>query len=141
MRTYYLFIIKNDYYRIYRRNMFVLYKTLENLYHLKNYDFPYGLSMYRQLCQPFAINLLNNYIKGKYPYKKVNRKIIQIDSLIETTFLQITHACIIVKSDKNFPNILKTFHVYNKHIFICDFNNQDFFWLSEQILKLSKHLS
>ena len=41
MKKYYLFVIKNDYYRIYRKNPYILYKILERLYMLEKYDFSY----------------------------------------------------------------------------------------------------
>ena len=62
MKKYYLFVIKNDYYRIYRKNPYILYKILERLYMLEKYDFSYGISLYKQLCQPFGVKLLKNYI-------------------------------------------------------------------------------
>ena len=36
MRKYYLFIIKKEYYNLYRNNSESLYKTLENLFFMKN---------------------------------------------------------------------------------------------------------
>lgn len=135
MRTYYLFLIQEEYYQIYKKNLFVLYKILQNLSLLKAYDFAYGISIYRQLCYPFAVKLLNHYIRGKYPYKKINRRIIQLDSRIENTFVELNPSTIIVKSDCNYPEIFRTFHIYNKHIFVCDFDHEDYFWLSDQFTK------
>ena len=60
MRKYYIFIIRNDFYKIYKNNSLVLYKTLENLYKINSNDFGYGISIYNQLCLTFNTEVLNN---------------------------------------------------------------------------------
>ena len=138
MRKYYLFIIKNDYYRIYRKNPYILYKILERLYMLEKYDFSYGISLYKQLCQPFSVKLLKNYIMNKYKYNMLNKKIIKIKSLIEHTFLQIGYATTIVFTSIDYPEILKIFNIYNRKIFICEFDTNKYFWLNQKLIKNSK---
>ena len=138
MRKYYLFVIKNEYYKIYRKTPSMLYKTLENLYMLERYDFSYGISLYNQLCQPFSVKLLNNYIKNKYKCYSINSKILQIKSLVEKTFLQIGYGTTVIFTDKEYPEILKVFNTYNRKIFVCEFNQNDYFWLNHKISKKSK---
>ena len=139
MKKYYLFVIKNEYYKIYRKAPSVLYKTLENLYMLERYDFSYGISLFNQLCQPFSVKLLNNYIKNKYKCYSINSKILQIKSLIEKTFLQIGYSSAIVFTDKEYPEILKVFNTYNRKIFVCEFEQNKYFWLNQKISKKSKN--
>lgn len=138
MKKYYLFVIKNEYYKIYRKAPSVLYKTLENLYMLERYDFSYGLSMYKQLCQPFSVKLLNNYIKNKYKCYNINHKVLQIKSLVEKTFIQVGYSTTVVLTDKKVPEILKVFNIYNRKIFVCEFNQNEYFWLNHKISKKSK---
>lgn len=133
LRKYYLFIIKKEYYNAYKNKSYVLYKILENLYSLKSYDFSYGINIYKELCLPFSVKLLSNYINNRIYYKKMNAKIIKLESKFEETYLQIDYPCAIIKTNVNIPQILKIFHIYNKDIFICDFQNEDYFWLSNQI--------
>ena len=128
MRKYYLFIIKKEYINIYKNKSYVLYKMLEKLKNLRKYDFSYGLNIYKEICLPFSVNLLTNYIKQRIKYKKINDKIIKIDNI----YLQINYSCINIKSDINNPWILKIFNIYNKNIFVCDFDNIDYFWLNDQ---------
>lgn len=135
MRKYYLFMIKNDYYQVYKRNSQVLYRTLENLYQLSKPNFQYGVSLFDNICQPFSVKLLNNYIKNRIPYQMYSDKVIELHSTQEKTKIQINYATIIIISNVNFPSILKIFNIYNKRIFVCDFRNQDYFWLNEQTLK------
>lgn len=138
MKKYYLFVIKNEYYKIYRKNPSILYKTLEKLFMLEKYDFSYGISLYNQLCQPFGVKLLNNYITSRYKCYYINSKIIQLKSLIEKTFIQVGYATTIVFTDTNFPEILKVFNTYNRKIFVCEFDKNEYFWLNSKIEKKSK---
>lgn len=139
MRKYYLFIIKKQYYDQYKNASYVLYRIIENLYRLKTYDFSYGINIYKELCMPFPVKLFNNYINNKMRYEQINSEVIKIDSLFEETYIRIKPSCVIIYSNVNFPQILKIFNIYNKNIFVCDFEQKDFFWLNRQI-KISKFL-
>lgn len=140
MRKYYLFIIKKQYYDQYINASYVLYRIIENLYRLKTYDFSYGINIYKELCMPFPVKLFNNYINNKMRYEQINSEVIKIDSLFEETYIRIKPSCVIIYSNVNFPQILKIFNIYNKNIFVCDFEQKDFFWLNRQI-KISKFLN
>lgn len=136
MRKYYLFIIKNDYYKNYKNNSFVLYNTLRNLYTLDKRNFSYGVSLYNSVCQLISKNLLMNYIQRKYRHKRINKKILKILSNKESTAIQINKSCIVVLTNINMPEVFKTFYIYNKKIFVCDFYTEDYFWLSDYIKKI-----
>lgn len=116
----------------------MLYRTLENLSLLEKYDFSYGVSIFNQLCQPFSVKLLKNYITNKYKCFNINSKVVQIKSLVEKTFLQIGYASTIVFTNKEYPEILKVFNIYNRKIFVCDFEQSQYFWLNHKIKKNSK---
>ena len=133
MRKYYLFIIKQDIYNKYKNKSYILYKILENLYNLNSYNFSYGIKIYNQICSPFAVKVLKNYINEKIVFFKVNEKVIKINSIYEDTYLNIKYSCVIIKTNANIPNILKIFNIYNKYILICDFKNKDYFWLNNII--------
>ncbi|MFV0249924.1 MAG: hypothetical protein ACK5HP_02680 [Bacilli bacterium] len=133
MRKYYLFIIKNNYFKNYQKKPNIIYKNLENIYKIRKYDFPYGINLYHQLCQPFGFKILTNYINNKFDYKKISEKIIKLESNFEVTYIQINYSSVIIVSSENMPEIFKTLYIYNKNIFVCDFINQDYFWLTKQI--------
>lgn len=135
MRTYYLFIIKDEYYKLYKKNNFILYKILESLYNLKHENLVFGISFYHQLCNIFASKLLENYIKEKVPYKIINKNIIKIPSLLENTSILIEPSRLIVYTDTKYPEIFKILNIYNKKIFVADFINENYFWLSDKIVK------
>lgn len=126
MRKYYLFVINDYFYDSYKDNPLALYKTLENLYNLKD-NFNYGTSLYKQICNVIDVDTLENYITNKYSnIKSVDKHNI----LFKDTLIKLAHPCIIIYTSKNIPNILRSLVYYSNNIFICDFNNNDYFWLS-----------
>lgn len=139
MRKYYLFVMKNEVYKIYHKNPSILYETLSNLYHLESYDFSYGISLYHQLCQPFSVKVLENYIKSKYKYHVARTNILQMKSFIEKTFVQVGYATTVILTDTKYPELFKIFNIYNRKIFVCDFIHREYFWLSKELLKTGKN--
>lgn len=135
MKTFYLFIIKDEHYKLYKKNSFILYKILESLYKLRKENLVFGISFYHQICNPFASKLLKNYIKEKVPYILINENIIKIPSLIENTSVVIESSRVIVYTDSSCPQVFKIFNIYNKKIFVCDFFSDSFFWLNDYLSK------
>lgn len=131
MRKYYLFIIKKEYYNLYQQNSESLYKTLENLFLMKNNNVSYGISIYNQICQPFNVDVLDNYFHSRKNFLiKRNKRKILVDSYIENEryIIELMHSCVILYCHKNLPKVLKILNYYDPRIFICDFDNKDFFW-------------
>ena len=133
MRKYYLFIIKEDYYNKYQYSPYLLYKALYYLYKMNRYDLENGLYLYHKMCNIVGKNVVLNYIKNKFSYTNYSKKIIQLESVLEKTYLQINYSCIIVLSNVNNPYIFKILNIYNKKIFACDFKNRDFFFLKDVV--------
>ena len=134
MRKYYLFIIKKEFANVYRNNADILYKTLENLYFIKRENFNYGVSLYAQLCQTFNVDILTNYFDHQPLLKQQNNKYL-FRNKNEVLIIKIRPSCCNVITNMNFPSIFKTFDYYCKEIFVCDFENKDYFWLSKQYNK------
>lgn len=142
MRKYYLFIIKKDLCSIYRRNAKDLYLTLDNIYRLNFDSYSYGISIFNQLCQVFDTKVIVNYFnnKNKHYIKKYGNKFFVNDIYArEKTCVQVNHSCIVLKSNCNFPYVMNIFKWYNNNIFVCDFENNDYFWLTETFNNLKKN--
>lgn len=131
MRKYYLFIIKREYFELFYNNSFALYQMLLNLKNLKSYDFSYGIEIFKEICAPISVKLINNYINKKINHIKINNKVIKIDSRFEETYLKINYSHVFVKTNAFMPEIMRIFNIYNKGIFVCDFENNDYFWLKD----------
>ena len=129
MKKYYLFIIKNEYVKLYKNKSYVLYKILEKLYSAKTYDFSYGINIYKELCNNISVKLLDNYFNNRILHKKKNN-IIKLNN--ELTYIEIKYPCIIIYTNK-ISKIFKIFNIYNHNIFMCDFKNKKYYWLNKYV--------
>ena len=130
LRKYYIFVIKEDYKNIYNEKS--LYEILKNLYTLKVNNFSYGLSLYDDLCIPFSTSVIKHYLLNKFKniIKEKNNNF-YLDGCIEQDLIVLKKSCLIVVSNLNVPVILKIFNYYSNNLFVCDFDNQDYFWLKQ----------
>ena len=103
MRKYYLFIIKREYYDLYKRDSHALYKMMKNLKNMKSFDFQNGIKIYKEICVPFSVKLLNNYINKKINHLRFNKKKILIKTSFEETYLELNYSCIVIKTSINMP--------------------------------------
>ncbi len=128
MRKYYLFLIKEKYLD---EPEYLIYKIMDNLYHLRDNDFNYGISCYNQLCGNFNVELLNNYVKNKFDKQILTRHSYQyvIHLKTESCLIRINTKFMIVVSNKNMSILMKYLNCYSHNIFVCDFQNKDYFWL------------
>ena len=127
MKTYYIFIIKENIYNIYKNNSNELYKILYNLYKLNEEDFKYGINLFKQICEIIKVNKIKKYLellenirigKNKYLIKENN-------SLIIIKPSRIIYKC--ENINKDFIYILNN---YNKRFFICNFNKKEYNWIN-----------
>lgn len=133
MRKYYLFEINKDFYELYKNNENSLYKLLYNIYMLDKNDLNYGISLYKQLCEKFDVVKLKNYLQNKKNIiNKKNKYLFMSKNCYEKTLMQIQSSVVILLTNVNFPCILKVLNYYSNHIFICDFHNNDYFWLNNR---------
>lgn len=134
MRKYYLFIINKEYKDIYLKNTEVLYQTLYNLYRLSKEDLRIGISIYQQICSTFNKKILIKYMREKYNLKEGKDKY-HLVNLKEEILIKINYSCVIIYTNTNLPAIFKVMYLYSKNIFITDFQNEDYFWLTRETLK------
>lgn len=120
MQTYNLFVIKDNYVDNYSNNQYLFY-LLKRLYNLKD-NFNYGINLYQELCNFINVDALRYYLNIKYNLNNINN--FYIDECL--TVLKPTR--IIIKSNC-LPNLIKLFNCYNRNIFVCDFENNNYFWL------------
>ena len=136
MRKYFLFDINERYYNLYFHKDRLLFRTLESLYNNEQYQKANNISLFNQLCMLINIKYLNSYFSNKINIKNNKNKHLYISKKTsEKTLIEIIRPCIIIYTNKNFPNLFKIFNYYSKRVFVCDFNNQDYFWLENQYNK------
>lgn len=118
---------------MYSNNPFKMYKIFEEIYYSKDYDNIKTFRVMEEVAIPFNKIMLNEYIyyeyKLKYGYKrKDNVHILNTD---EKTTLRINNYNIKIETDSNYSIFFDDIKSYNPNLFVCDFDNKDYFWLSK----------
>ena len=137
MRTFYLFDIKENVLKNYRNNYEELYGLLESIHYLKTEDIILGFNIYQKLVKPMKKEEYNDYIKknnlGKENYICYNYTHTINDFYFnESTKMIINNSHIKIKTNKNVPSFFYNIRNF-KNIFVCDFNNHDYFLLEDTI--------
>lgn len=127
---------------MYKNNPFKMYKIFEEIYYSKDYD---GIKCYRileEVARPFDKIMLSEYIyyeyKNKYGYNRDNN--IHTLNTSEKTSLRLNNYNIKIETDSNYTVFFKYLNNYNGNLFVCDFDNKDYFWLCK-LKSLQKELS
>ena len=135
MRTYYAFIIKDSLMHFYSKKPYSLYKILEQIYRLKNNDIVLGYRLLEQVTEPFGTRKTDKFIYKKH-YDELEYSRLDDGHMIknlyseEITFLKVFHSHVRIKTNNNFSAFFNSMQEYNENIFVCDFENQDFFWMN-----------
>jgi len=138
MRTYYVFKINKYFSYVYKNKPYKIYKTIEEIYHVKEYDMVLTYKIYEQIAVTFSKNKINELLKSLYNenmfYHNNNNTHIYNNNY-EYTKLVVTNSNLKIKSNINNPIFLKDINEFYDNIFICDFVNKDYFWLDKVIKK------
>lgn len=137
MRTFYLFDVKENILKNYRNNYEELYSLLESIHYLKTEDIILGFNIYQRIVNPMKKEEYNDYIKknnlGKENYICYNYTHTINDFYFnESTKMIINNSHIKIKTNKNVPSFFYNIRNF-KNIFVCDFNNHDYFLLQDTI--------
>ena len=131
MRTYYIFKINKYFAYVYKKWPHKMYKIIEELYHTKDYDMLLSYKYYQKFAVEFNKLALNEYIysinKQNKNYERDNN--IHIINNEKYNKLIINSTCMILKTNDIYSIFLNDLNEYSDNIFICDFQNHDYFWL------------
>ena len=136
MRTFYIFKISKNMTLLTEDNPYNLYKTLEEIYLLDKKSVSYGKDLLDQLIIPINKEKYNRVIyeinKDNDFYMKMGDKhTIYNRYRDESTTIIIKNSHIILQTtsiNKNITNFLPS-----RNLFVCDFKNKDYFWLSKLV--------
>ena len=133
MRTYYIFNVNRYYSYMYKNKPFKMYKIFEEIYYSKSYN---SLNTYRNfetVANPYNKTMLNEYIyyefKQKYGYTRKDNK--HDLNTSEKSTLLINNYNIKLVTENNYSIFFRYLNNYNNNLFVCDFENMDYFWLSK----------
>ncbi|NLM63029.1 MAG: sporulation inhibitor of replication protein SirA [Mollicutes bacterium] len=131
MRKYYLFVIKDKIIKTYNNDLKGLYINLYQIYKNKKNNINYLISLFEQLCLPFQVDILANYL-NHLPHLQQNGKKYLYKKNGEVSLMELSYPTIVIMSNRNLPYFFRMLNLYNKKILVCDFDNHDYFWLSMQ---------
>ena len=136
MRTYYAFIIKDSLMHFYEKRPYSLYKSLEQIYRLKNNDMALGYRLLEQVTKPFGTNKIDKFIYKKH-FDELEYSRIDDGHMIknlyseEITFLKAFNSHVRIKTNNDCSSFFSSIQEFDNNIFVCDFENQDFFWINK----------
>jgi len=133
MRHFYIFNISDDY--KYNNNIdpYILYKIFEELYNINNNDIKYVINIFNSITNPINKKYFNNKLYNEYKNNDTYIKFMnkhQINNYYnkEKSSLIVKNSYIKLDTSSLNPSFLKYLHKY-KNLFVCDFENKDYFWI------------
>lgn len=143
MRTFYIYNINDLFCSIYEEYPYKLYKMLTDAYYTNKHDITLSADYYEQIITKFNKLYINNYLiannrPNSYYYQKNNIHLISNNK--EYSKIMVSSYCLKLKSNLNYPSFFDNIKTYSDNIFICDFENGDYFWLNK-VTKVEKSYS
>jgi len=136
MRVYYIFDIKSEFVSLYLNNANTLFNILKQIYLMNGEDIQYGFSLFRQIVNKIPKEDLDKTLFLKFHRnfcycKKDGVHIINQLYLDEVSRLEIKRSHILLNTNRNYSSFFEILSNYQLNYFVCDFINQDYFWLSQ----------
>ena len=137
MRNFYIFNISKDLATLTKDNPYNLFKTLEGVYYLDKADLNYGITLFEELTVPFHKSDINNLLYETYKDNdfytmKGDKHLIYNKYKDETTEIDTHFNYLLLKTNTSKKTIFQNL-LFNNNLFVCDFQNKDYFWLDKLI--------
>jgi len=136
MRVFYIFEMKPEFKALYYGNESALYRIFSQLYYLKRDDFDFGYHLFFQLTNRIEKERLDQILFVKMhqdiPYSKRDGKH-RINNLYkdEVSILNIKHSYMLLTTNHSYSSFFNILLDYHDAFFVCDFKNQDYFFLND----------
>ena len=138
MRTFYIFKIKKHFAILTKNNPYTLYKTIEDIYKVKEKELEQDKNLFNHIKDTFNKDVLNtnsyNSYKNKYTYTRF-KDIHTINNYYtkERSRLTVNKTYLLLRSTEEVPSFLKTLSASKQKMFVCDFENKDYFWIEDLV--------
>ena len=132
MRKFYIFNINKEFSILSKNNEYNLYKQMESIKRLNKDEFYIGIKIYETIANIIDNNYYNKEVydknKDSYFYTKY-KNIHMINNYYkdEESKLIINKAYMLLETNVIKSSFFKD--LKNKGLFVCDFENKDYFWL------------
>ncbi len=134
-RVFYVFSVKEEFVSLYRNNPSTLYNTLKQIYYMHQEDINYGFTLFSQLVRKIDKEDLDRDLflrlhKEVCYNKRENKHIINHLYKDEVSVLEVKKTHLKLETNKEISSYFDVLLNYDWNYFLCDFKNQDFFWLA-----------
>lgn len=135
MRTFYIFKIKEEYAILTKNNPYQLFRMLEFIYSLDRKEVTRGADMFYKVIESFQTKEFDIRIFKKYAdnyfYTKF-KNIHQMHNIYkkEESKLTVRKHYLLLESTVIRPTFLEDLKEFH-NLFLCDFENKDYFWLEK----------
>lgn len=134
MKEYLIFNIKDEFMKIYKDRPSELFSIFNRIYYMKAIDKNYGYNLFSQIANFYDKQDLNKFLYDKYKDKimyssNYNEHIINNLFLNEISILNIRSSNIKIETNHEENSFLNDLKEYSKNLFVCNFKEQEFFFL------------
>ena len=142
MKEYFIFNIKKEFVRLYKNKPSQLFFILNRIYYMKEIDKDYGYNLFDQVCNFYDKDEINKFIEEKYIdkimySKSKNEHIINNLFLNEISILKVKNSNLKIETNIEYPSFLKDLKEFSNNLFICNFKEQEFFFLNNSKTKIN----
>lgn len=139
MRTYYVFKINSNLYPIGERRPVSIYKLLTKIKKMNREEYDIAKRVYNKMVLPINKKMLDNYLvmnhmNDIYYCKKNNEH--RLCSSYEESKIKIYNTFLKLVTTNNISSFFKDLYSIDNNYFFVDFENNDYFFLSDFKLKL-----
>ena len=137
MKELFIFDVKEEFYKLYKEKPSELFFIFNRIYKMKASDKEYGYNLFSQISNFFDKKKINDYISNQYKDKimysrNYNEHIINNLFFNEISILTVKSSNIKIESNTEKPSFLEDLKSLKLHLFVCDFKNQDYFFLTRK---------
>lgn len=136
MKEYYVFLIRDEFVKLYSSKSSDLFYIFNRIYYMKEMDKMYGYNLFSQISYFFNIDDVNEFLYNKYKDKIMysytnDEHIINNLFLNEISILKVKPSSIRIQTNTSSSSFLEDLKNYNKNLFVCNFKEQEFFFISD----------
>ena len=139
MKEFYVFNVKDEFYKLYKDKSSELFFIFNRIYYMKPIDKEYGYNLFSQISNFLDKNYLNDFFKNKYAdkimYSYNNEHIINNLFLNEISILTVKSSNIKIESNIDHPTFLNDLRDLKGPLFVCNFKDQDYFFVLRKRVK------
>ena len=135
MRTFHIFNVNNSVALLTRTDAYPLFHSFLKIKNLSNSDLSLGINLYEQIAsqidkKKYTRNIYNHYKESDFYIRFQNNHTYINKYRDEKSYLKVKNAYIRIDTNRQYPEFFK-YLKKNHNLFVCDFENKDYFWLNE----------